>query len=266
MFKTRLMSSIALVIIMVAAIFAGPLVFALVFGAISLIGMMELYRIYGFHKSELGIMGYICAILFDVAVYFNYDLAAQIISVLAIMVILALYVFEFPKYDSKQIMAAYFGFIYVAVMLSYVFRIRAMQDGILLIWLVFICSWINDTCAYAVGILIGKHKMTPKLSPKKSYEGAVGGIAGTAIVAAIYGYVFRNSFTIISNPPVTFAIACSCGAFISIIGDLAASAIKRNSGVKDYGRLIPGHGGILDRFDSMIMVAPIIYWFILLLG
>lgn len=262
MFKTRLMSSIVLVIIMVSAIFAGPVVFSLLFGTISLIGMMELYKIYGFHKNELGFAGYLCAILFDIAVYFNYDNIANVVSILAIMVILSLYVFEFPKFDSKQIMAAYFGFIYVAVMLSFVFRIRAMQDGILLIWLVFICSWINDTCAYAVGVLIGKHKMTPKLSPKKSYEGAIGGIVGTAIVAALYGYIFRDSFTLITNPSVAFAIACSCGAFISIIGDLAASAIKRNHDVKDYGKLIPGHGGILDRFDSIIMVAPVIYWII----
>ena len=88
----------------------------------------------------------------------------------------------------------------------------------------------------------------------------MGGIAGTALIAALYGFIFKNQMETIVNPPVACAIACSLGAILSIFGDLAASAIKRNHDVKDYGKLIPGHGGILDRFDSMIFTAPVIYW------
>ncbi|MDD6570776.1 MAG: phosphatidate cytidylyltransferase [Thermoflexaceae bacterium] len=260
MFKTRFLSSVVLVIMMIGGIFAGPAVFTALFMTISLIGMMELYRIYGIHKKTPGILGYVLAVLFDLFLYFGQEDFAHVILICGLILLMAVYVIGFPRYDTNQIMAAYFGFVYIGVMLSYVFRIRAMEDGLILIWLVFICSWINDTCAYLVGILIGKHKMTPKLSPKKTYEGAVGGIAGTALIAALYGFIFKNQMETIVNPPVACAIACSLGAILSIFGDLAASAIKRNHDVKDYGKLIPGHGGILDRFDSMIFTAPVIYW------
>lgn len=266
MFKTRFLSSVVLVLLMVGAIFAGNTVFTGLFMAISLIGMMELYRIFGIQKNAPGIVGYVLAIAYDVVLYLGYAELAYMILVGGLMILMAVYVIGFPKFESKQIMVAYFGLVYVAVMLSYVFRIRALEDGIILIWLVFICSWINDTCAYLVGILIGKHKMTPKLSPKKTYEGAVGGIVGTALIAALYGYIFRDRMATIMNPPVACAIACALGALLSIIGDLAASAIKRNHEVKDYGTLIPGHGGILDRFDSMIFTAPVVYWVIVILS
>lgn len=266
MFKTRFLSSVVLVILMVGGIFAGNTVFTVLFLAISLIGMMELYRIYGIHKAAPGIVGYLLAISYDLALYLGYMELSNMILAGGLMLLMAVYVIAFPRYETNQIMAAYFGYVYVAVMLSYVFRIRALGDGIILIWLVFICSWINDTCAYLVGVLIGKHKMTPKLSPKKSYEGAIGGIVGTALIAALYGYIFRGRMETITNPPMACAIACSLGAVLSIIGDLAASAIKRNHDVKDYGKIIPGHGGILDRFDSMIFTAPVVYWVVTMLS
>ncbi len=264
MFKTRVISAAVLVVLMVAGIFAGSGVFAGLFVAISLIGMFELYRVFALEKSPMAIVGYVLAVAFDAAVYFGYSEVSTALLVGTLIAMMMVYIVTFPKFRAEQTMITYFGFVYVAVMLSYVFRIRAMEDGFMLIWLVFICSWINDTCAYLVGITCGKHKMTPKLSPKKSYEGAIGGIAGAAIVAAIYGYIFMDKLGTIMNPPVVCAAACALGAFISIFGDLAASAIKRNYDVKDYGTLIPGHGGILDRFDSMIFIAPVVYWAIVL--
>ena len=100
---------------------------------------------------------------------------------------------------------------------------------------------------------MGKHKMTPELSPKKTKEGAVGGILGAALLGAIYGAVTGGTVWV-------YALICAVGGMISMIGDLSASAIKRNQGIKDYGDLIPGHGGILDRFDSVIFTAPNIYF------
>ena len=102
-------------------------------------------------------------------------------------------------------------------------------------------------------MLIGKHKMAPVLSPKKSVEGAVGGVAGAALLGVIYAAATQG-------PILEYAVICAVGALISMVGDLAASAIKRNQGIKDYGKLIPGHGGILDRFDSVIFTAPVIYF------
>lgn len=266
MFKMRFWSSVVLVLLTVAGIFAGKEVFTAFIMAVSLIGMMEFYRIYKIHNKMPGIVGYCIAIVFDLAVYFGYEQLVNIALIGGLILLMTVYVICFPKYDSNQFMASYTGFVYVAVMLSYVFRIRALEDGIILIWLVYICTWINDTCAYLVGVLIGKHKMTPKLSPKKSYEGAIGGIAGTALIGALYGYIFRGMLVNFVNPVFVCAIACSLGAFLSIFGDLAASAIKRNHDIKDYGKIIPGHGGILDRFDSMIFTAPVVYLVIVFLS
>ena len=109
-------------------------------------------------------------------------------------------------------------------------------------------------------MLIGKHKMSPKLSPKKSIEGAVGGVVGTGLLTALYCYIFRAALEIDVKEIVILAIASGVCGLISMVGDLTASAIKRNYDIKDYGTLIPGHGGIMDRFDSMIITAPIIYY------
>lgn len=132
-------------------------------------------------------------------------------------------------------------------------------------WLIFLSSWGCDTCAYCVGVLFGKHKMAPKLSPKKSVEGGVGGIAGAALLGALFAFLMNRWGGAQANP-LHYAVICGSGGVISQIGDLAASAIKRNHDIKDYGKLIPGHGGILDRFDSVIFTAPVIYYLTMLLA
>ena len=132
-----------------------------------------------------------------------------------------------------------------------------LSDGGVVVWLIFLSSWGCDTCAYCVGVLIGKHKMAPKLSPKKSVEGGIGGIVGAALLGALFALAV-NRFGGAFVSPV--------GGAISQVGDLAASAIKRNHEIKDYGKLIPGHGGILDRFDSVIFTAPVIYYLATLLA
>ena len=102
--------------------------------------------------------------------------------------------------------------------------------------------------------------MAPVLSPKKSIEGAVGGVIGAALFGGIYGACIRGKVSADINVVLVYIVVCAIGALISMVGDLAASAIKRNMEIKDYGHLIPGHGGILDRFDSVIITAPIIYF------
>ena len=145
-------------------------------------------------------------------------------------------------------------------MLSFIYELRQMQNGVYLVWLIFLSSWECDTCAYCVGMLFGKHKMSPRLSPKKSVEGAVGGVVGAALLGAIYAAAISGRMTGEANHVLSFAVICAVGGLISMVGDLAASAIKRNHDIKDYGKLIPGHGGILDRFDSVIFISPVIYY------
>ena len=256
MFKTILISGIVLVIIALATIISGSWILFFTLLAVSLIGMRELYKVMKVsdeHVTVLELVGYLGAVLYYIAMkadFGNYGTMAIIISMILILFV---YVFGYPKYHAEQVMAAFFGVVYVAVMLSFIYLTRSLPDGKFLVWLIFLCSWGCDTCAYCVGMLIGKHKMAPVLSPKKSIEGAVGGVAGAALLGVIYAAATQGKMA-------EYALICAVGALISMVGDLAASAIKRNQNIKDYGKLIPGHGGILDRFDSVIITAPVIYY------
>lgn len=256
MFKTRLISGILLVIAALLTIISGGYVLFFTLLCISLIGMQELYKAMGIHEDRTGlleIVGYLGAVLYYISLllgFESYGLMAVLVSLILVMFV---YVFTYPKYHANQVMAAFFGVVYVAVMLSFILMTRNLPDGKFIVWLIFLCSWGCDTCAYCVGMLIGKHKMAPVLSPKKSVEGGVGGVVGAALLGVIYAAATQG-------PMVEYAVICGIGALISMVGDLAASAIKRNQGIKDYGKLIPGHGGILDRFDSVIFTAPAIYF------
>ena len=232
MFKTRLLSGIVLVAVALLTIISGGYVLFFTLLGISLIGMQELYKVMKVRDFE------------------KYGMMGVIISFMMFMFV---YVFTYPKFKAEQVMPAFFGVVYVAVMLSFIYLTRNLPDGKFLVWLIFLCSWGCDTCAYCVGMLIGRHKMAPILSPKKSVEGGVGGVAGAALLGAIYAAATGGRIA-------EYALICAVGALISMVGDLAASAIKRNQGIKDYGKLIPGHGGILDRFDSVIFTAPAIYF------
>lgn len=269
MFKTRLISGIVLVAVALATIITGgPVLFAVLL-IISLIGMHELYRAVKVEEkgiSLLSAMAYAGAVLYYVLIYFNASAYIMLGLVGVLIALMAVYVFTYPRFRSEQVMAAFFGMVYVAVMLSYIFQTRNLQDGAFIVWLIFLCSWGCDTCAYCVGMLIGKHKMSPRLSPKKSVEGAVGGVAGAAILGAVYAAAVGNHLEASGNQILEYALICAAGALISMVGDLAASAVKRNHNIKDYGKLIPGHGGILDRFDSVIFTAPVIYFLAVLMS
>ena len=129
--------------------------------------------------------------------------------------------------------------------------------GCYAVWLVFIGVWLTDSGAYFVGSFLGKHKLIPEVSPKKTIEGAVGGIVGGVIGYVIYGIVIDTVFDIHVNY-INLLIVAIAVSIIGQAGDLIASFIKREKGIKDYGNLFPGHGGVLDRFDSAIAVAPVI--------
>ena len=260
MFRERLISSIVLMAVTIATVVLGG---NILFGAIliiSIIGLSELYKVLKIHNTLLGAVGYIASIIFDIMIYLNYESYMMVLIIGYLMLLMFVYVFSFPKYNSEQVTLTFFGLFYVSVMLDYIYRVRILEDGLLLVWLIFIGAWGSDTCAYCVGMLFGKHKMSPKLSPKKSIEGGIGGVVGAALIGLLYGTVFKNQITGITNPQLSFFIIGGVSSVISQVGDLAASAIKRNHDIKDYGKLIPGHGGILDRFDSIIFTAPVVYF------
>ena len=256
MFKTRLLSGIVLVAVALLTIISGGYVLFFTLLGISLIGMQELYKAMKVRTDSfnaLEIAGYLAAVIYYILMMIDFEKYGMMGVILAFMIFMFVYVFTYPRFNAEQVMPAFFGVVYVAVMLSFIYLTRNLPDGKFLVWLIFLCSWGCDTCAYCVGMLIGKHKMAPVLSPKKSVEGGIGGVAGAALLGVIYAAATQG-------PMAEYALICAVGALMSMVGDLAASAIKRNQGIKDYGKLIPGHGGILDRFDSVIFTAPAIYF------
>lgn len=264
-FFVRLASSIVLLCVGGGALYFGGWILIFVLLGISLCGVFELLRVFQLHKSSLGVVTYLFVILHDVLLGIQQTELILPLILLYLLVILTIYVIRYPKYEITQMACAYFSFFYVAVSLGYLYRIRTIDNGILVV-LVLLCACGNDIFAYLVGILIGKHKMFPKLSPKKSVEGFIGGIIGAALCGLVFGFIFRSlTANGTHNYPLLFAIICGIGALPAVVGDLAASAIKRNYGIKDYSQIIPGHGGMLDRFDSMIFTAPIVYYLVTML-
>lgn len=259
MFWTRLLSGIVLIAVALGTIYAGGAVLAAVLLFLSLAGMREYYK--AVHRkgrtTALEIAAYVGAVLYYAVLYLGRDKLQSLVIVGVFLAVMIAYVVAFPKYDHREAASSFFGFFYVAVMLGFIFMTRSRLAGRVDVWLIFISSWGADTLAYCVGSLFGRHKMTPVLSPHKSVEGAFGGVAGAALLAFIYALIFRQ-------PAVSYLVTGAIAAVISIFGDLAASAIKRQNDIKDYGKLIPGHGGVLDRFDSVIFTAPVIYFCCLL--
>lgn len=278
MFVTRLISGIVLVAIaLLAFIFGGEILLGIsVF--ISIAGYLELCRAVGVKEKDkkinaleivgiIGILAYYAVLYFfpaveegNAAMSMGNVLYAVIPVIGVFMLSMLLYVVCFPKYRSEQIMANVFNFLYAPVMLSFIYLTREQEAGKYIVWLILISSWGCDTCAYVVGMLIGKKKIFPVLSPKKSLEGCIGGVVGAGLIAALYAlFAVENVFPD-KRVTIVITVICMVGAVMSQVGDLAASAIKRNHEIKDYGKLIPGHGGIMDRFDSVIVTAPMIYF------
>ena len=168
MFVTRLISGIVLVAVALLTICSGGWILYGTLTIVSLIGMFELYRAVKVQKQGenlLAVVGYLGVILHYILLSLGYSEYAMMNLIIVLIAMMFVYVFSYPKYHAEQVMAAFFGVVYVGVMLSYIYQTRMIRDGAFLVWLIFLCSWGCDTCAYCVGMLIGKHKMTPKLSP-----------------------------------------------------------------------------------------------------
>ena len=292
MFWIRLRSSIILVILALITLLAGGKILLAMMIFLSVIAYRELAGATGVGRQEkreglteatlekreingLEIVGIAGIIFYYLLLEINMETGLLSVQTgILLMIIFAfmggmfVYVFGFPKFQASQVIAAFFSFFYGPVCLSFIYLTRELgRDasgsgkaiGVFIVWLILISSWGCDTCAYCVGMLLGKHKMSPILSPKKSVEGAAGGVLGAAALGALYGVAIQEKIAD-ERVIVFFAVICGVGALISMVGDLAASAIKRNAQIKDYGKLIPGHGGVMDRLDSVIFTAPVIYF------
>lgn len=266
MFITRTISGAVLLLLMCTTIVLGSEVWLVTTVLLSFIAMFEMLRVFNLHKSAVAIVAYLSNVLLYGLLYFGLNEYLIMVMIIAFILLMAIYVICWPKYTVTDISKAIFTFIYTGFCMSFLYQIRMLDNGIIYIWLVFIGAWGSDTCAYLTGILIGKHKLPSTLSPKKTIEGCLGGIAGAAILGGLYGAWAENELTGAVNYIIIFAIAGAVASVLSQIGDLCASAVKRNCEIKDYGKLIPGHGGVMDRFDSIVFLNPIIYYMLFILG
>ncbi len=271
----RTLSGAVLTLVTAAALIEGRYLLIIFLLATSLVGQFELYRVVGSsgldkkRREPLALCGYLSAVIYYIALFGGAgELTLFLMFPVFMVVMMLLYVFSYPKYEPIDLFSVFFGLIYLPVMLSTVYMLRQSENGLYLVWFVFIGSWVCDTCAYFVGSAMGRHKLAPVLSPKKSIEGAVGGVLGSAIVGALFGWFLQTRTVGAADPGRTavFVLISALAAVFSQAGDLMASAIKRHYGIKDYGELIPGHGGVLDRFDSMIVTAPLVYLVVVLAG
>jgi phosphatidate cytidylyltransferase len=232
---------------------------------LSLVGMYEFYKVVKEKNiNAIAIVGYILCIAYYILLDkdMNYHVVTLFITftVLILLCIPVLYV----KYNFIDVSITILGFLYVGMFFSFIVLTNQKTYGNYLVWLIFISSWLCDTTAYYVGRAFGKTKVSPKVSPKKTVEGSLGGLLGSAVACTLFGFIISRYNV---NIPLYhyFAIGIICGVFCQF-GDLAASSIKRYVGVKDYSNLIPGHGGILDRFDSILFSSAVVYFYLTLVA
>lgn len=275
MLRDRLIVGILGAIIAVSLmLFSNSLVFGIIVSVIALIGLTEMYSAFGFFKKNipLTIFGYLggIGILFInntlAYKYLNFSSVflsdIEIVIAAYIILLLVYMVVAHKKTGFADISNCLFATIYVCWFFSYLILLRNLDGGKFLIWIPIIIAWLSDTMAYTFGRLFGKHKLIPEVSPKKTVEGAIGGVIGGVVFMLIYGIVCKNAFDKSVNW-MNIVLIGGLGAVLSQFGDLAASWIKREQGIKDYGNLLPGHGGVMDRFDSVIIISPFVYYFVM---
>lgn len=191
--------------------------------------------------------------------------AAEVINLLACCMFLlllyyfALAVFSKGKISIEALAVFYMMTIYIVASFTCLILLRNGANGTYFYLLPFVGAWISDSFAYFTGRLFGRHKLIPEVSPKKTVEGSIGGIVFTAISFVVYGIVLKQIFPSVDADYILLVVMGAAASVISQVGDLIASVIKRHYGIKDYGKLFPGHGGVMDRFDSVLATAPIVY-------
>lgn len=270
--KQRIITAIVLGIVAIpVCAFSGTVVFPIVWAILGAVGVYELLGCMGTKNNRIiSFPLYILAIAAPFAVrYFRNELqeySAVIVFSLFLysLYLLAVWVFSYEKnqnVDMNKILASVLVSLYIIGSASAIVFIRDVNGGEFYWYFVFIGAWVTDIFAYFTGMLFGKHKLIPAVSPKKTVEGAIGG--AVFCVAFFVGYgALVNYFSQYDISLILLAIAGLLSALVSMIGDLSMSVIKRTYGIKDYGKIFPGHGGVLDRFDSILAVAIVMALFL----
>lgn len=252
--KTRVLSGIAMVPFALILYFRGYVLLAAC-AVIGFVGVKEFFN--GWEALDVKpskTVAYISTAVLYIAAAFGFISFELLAFWLVGSIVAAMMVgWDIVNRGPFDAMATVLGIVYVVFFSFHMYLLDFMGFGIMT-WIVVLASFGSDVMAYFTGYLLGKHKLCPNLSPKKTIEGAVGGVVGAGLLCAIFGFIFAKDMIALC------ALLGVVGGAFSQAGDLTASAFKRKMGIKDYGNLIPGHGGIMDRFDSVIFVAPFVFY------
>ncbi|MCQ2561143.1 MAG: phosphatidate cytidylyltransferase [Clostridia bacterium] len=265
--KTRIVSSL-IMLPFIALVFIGGTPLFVSMAIVSFVALHEFYN--GFENmgvKPFKFVGYACTlILFGIVAMHlfggleEYKFAEGMLFWVAITTFSGLCLSLFTK-DTNNIqdsLATIIGVMYIPFFYVHISLIDQLPENSIMVWMVFLTAFMTDIFAYFSGVFLGKTKLIPHISPKKTVEGSIGGIIGSTCICAVVA-----SFVAPQHLLNCLAMGFF-GSFVAQCGDLVASAFKRKMGIKDYGNLIPGHGGILDRFDSVLMTAPFVYYFVVL--
>ena len=264
--KKRILTTIiGLPIIIFIMVLNKPILISIL---MAIVGIRAIYELSNCAKNKnhkiISWIGYIYAILIGFINIIPIKLEYALYSILVTIIILFLHVIiTNGKITFEDISYTLFGLIYLIGFTSFIPLIYSLNNGNILIWYVFIAAWGTDTFAYLIGKHFGKHKFS-KISPNKTIEGCSAGTIGAITLTIIYTIFINNYF----NIEISFVTVAIMGLLLSLIGqvgDFAASVIKRHFEVKDFSNLFPGHGGMIDRIDSVIFIAPFAYLFITML-
>ena len=256
---TRIITAIVSLIVLIGLIAAGETVFSIGVGVIVFCMLYETFTAMT-KSTAVKISGYITGAVMALGIVIGNVEMAVVLSIFVAMVFL---IFLHGNIKYTELFSVQFMAVYITLFMSYIPKMY-IEMGLVFMALIFIIAWGSDTAAYFCGTFFGKHKLIPKVSPKKTVEGSVGAVVCTALLCALYMFILDKC-------GVAF-ITATCDAYIKIaavglfasalsqLGDLGASAIKRDADIKDYGKIFPGHGGFMDRFDSVLYISPIVYY------
>lgn len=230
-----------------------------------LLSLCGLYEFYGcFSKIDIlpyKYIGYGTTLFFYFIFILNMDQNFYFLGFMLLLIsTLIKFLYSKRKNSLFDGVVTIFGFIYIVVSVFHIPMIsRIESDSNFFIWYPFILAFITDTSAYFSGYFFGKRKLMPEVSPKKTIEGSIGGVIGTLIFSVVFAYIFKREYVFVVIP------LAFLGSILSQYGDLIASKIKRYVGIKDFGNIMPGHGGILDRVDSVLVTGPLVYYYIIII-
>lgn len=260
MSKRVISSAIGIIILIFVFIFNNPAIINIAVTIIALIGLSEFYNAFKNKGIKpIKTMGYLVTLPILTIGYIEPDSLKIILFFtlpVSIFILFCKSIFTKMKYNIIDISITMLGIVYVSFLTSFLALTRSLEYGEYFIWYILAGAWLTDTFAYLIGVKFGKHKFS-EISPKKSIEGCFGGLVGCMLFYGIYTY-YLTTIGIEMNVLVMTIVGLII-SIISQIGDFAASSIKRYCEIKDFGTIMPGHGGVLDRFDSVIMIAPFIY-------